>query len=100
MGAIAGQSNNIVDKSAFIPLPQRGLAAVEADLVRAAGLVRLHDRRPRRAGGPAGNERRQPGIGGARADVVVPRARGVSQQPTAPSAAGRQSRLDKPGSEP
>lgn len=28
MGAIAGQSNNIVDKSAFIPLPQRGLAAV------------------------------------------------------------------------
>lgn len=30
MGAIAGQSNNIVDKSAFIPLPQRGLAAVVA----------------------------------------------------------------------
>ena len=30
MGAIAGQSNNIVDKSAFIPLPQRGLAPVDA----------------------------------------------------------------------
>lgn len=29
-GAIAGQSSQIVDKSAFIPLPQRGLAAMVA----------------------------------------------------------------------